>query len=210
MADRSPAAQGAGAALVMPLAMAILSAHSAATSAPGTRIFQRITGCALIVGPHWRLHHRKPWLALDLLDQPADRHDRDRTGAGTAARELRACCRARRPRIAARRHRGAGTSLGPVARPTRSDGPTPRWQARCFPAFCARPPSCSGNCARCGDGADAAVHSRSFAAGVSASFLFYAAMYGVLFLLPQFLQISLGFGAFALDCASCHGPQRCS
>jgi MFS family permease len=37
---------------------------------------------------------------------------------------------------------------------------------------------------------------RSFAAGVSASFLFYAAMYGVLFLLPQFLQISLGFGAF--------------
>jgi len=36
----------------------------------------------------------------------------------------------------------------------------------------------------------------SFAAGVSASFLFYAAMYGVLFLLPQFLQISLGFGAF--------------
>jgi MFS family permease len=36
--------------------------------------------------------------------------------------------------------------------------------------------------------------SRSFAAGVAASLLFYAAMYGVLFLLPQFLQLTLGFG----------------
>jgi hypothetical protein len=35
--------------------------------------------------------------------------------------------------------------------------------------------------------------SRAFAAGVTASFLFYAAMYGVLFLLPQFLQTTLGY-----------------
>jgi EmrB/QacA subfamily drug resistance transporter len=35
---------------------------------------------------------------------------------------------------------------------------------------------------------------RPFSAGVAASFLFYAAMYGVLFLLPQFLQTVLGFG----------------
>ncbi len=34
----------------------------------------------------------------------------------------------------------------------------------------------------------------AFSAGVAASFLFYAAMYGVLFLLPQFLQTMLGFG----------------
>jgi MFS family permease len=38
--------------------------------------------------------------------------------------------------------------------------------------------------------------SRSFASSLAASLLFYAAMYGVLFLLPQFLQISLGFGPF--------------
>jgi EmrB/QacA subfamily drug resistance transporter len=38
--------------------------------------------------------------------------------------------------------------------------------------------------------------SQSFASGVAASFLFYAAMYGVLFLLPQFLQITLGFDPF--------------
>jgi EmrB/QacA subfamily drug resistance transporter len=36
--------------------------------------------------------------------------------------------------------------------------------------------------------------SRPFASALAASFLFYAAMYGVLFLLPQFLQITLGFG----------------
>jgi EmrB/QacA subfamily drug resistance transporter len=36
--------------------------------------------------------------------------------------------------------------------------------------------------------------SRSLSAALSASFLFYAAMYGVLFLLPQFLQTTLGSG----------------
>ena len=35
---------------------------------------------------------------------------------------------------------------------------------------------------------------RPFSAGVVSSLLFYAAMYGVLFLLPQFLQVTLGFG----------------
>jgi MFS family permease len=38
---------------------------------------------------------------------------------------------------------------------------------------------------------------RPFAAAVASSFLFYAAMYGVLFLLPQFLQVTLGFGPFS-------------
>src|SRR5258706_3306534 len=35
--------------------------------------------------------------------------------------------------------------------------------------------------------------SRAFSSGMTASFLFYAAMYGVLFLLPQFLQTALGY-----------------
>jgi EmrB/QacA subfamily drug resistance transporter len=38
--------------------------------------------------------------------------------------------------------------------------------------------------------------SRAFSGGIAASFLFYAAMYGTLFLLPQFLQISQGNGPF--------------
>jgi MFS family permease len=37
---------------------------------------------------------------------------------------------------------------------------------------------------------------RALSAGIAASFLFYAAMYGVLFLLPQFLQTALGHGPF--------------
>ena len=36
--------------------------------------------------------------------------------------------------------------------------------------------------------------SRAFTAGIAASFLFYAGMYGVLFLLPQFLQAAQGHG----------------
>jgi EmrB/QacA subfamily drug resistance transporter len=35
---------------------------------------------------------------------------------------------------------------------------------------------------------------RAFSASMIASFVFYAAMYGVLFLLPQFLQTALGYG----------------
>jgi EmrB/QacA subfamily drug resistance transporter len=36
--------------------------------------------------------------------------------------------------------------------------------------------------------------SRAFAAGIAASFLFYASLYGTLFLLPQFLQTAQGHG----------------
>jgi EmrB/QacA subfamily drug resistance transporter len=36
---------------------------------------------------------------------------------------------------------------------------------------------------------------RAFASGIGASFLFYAAMYGVLFFLPQFLQSAQGYGS---------------
>jgi EmrB/QacA subfamily drug resistance transporter len=37
-------------------------------------------------------------------------------------------------------------------------------------------------------------HSRAFASGIAASFFFYASMYGVLFFLPQFLQTAQGHG----------------
>jgi EmrB/QacA subfamily drug resistance transporter len=37
-------------------------------------------------------------------------------------------------------------------------------------------------------------HSHAFASGIAASFFFYAAMYGVLFFLPQFLQTAQGHG----------------
>jgi MFS family permease len=40
--------------------------------------------------------------------------------------------------------------------------------------------------------------SRALASGIAASFLFYAAMYGTLFLLPQFLQVAQGHGPFGV------------
>ena len=39
--------------------------------------------------------------------------------------------------------------------------------------------------------------SRAFSSGVAASFLFYGSMYGVLFFLPQFLQVAQGHGPLA-------------
>jgi EmrB/QacA subfamily drug resistance transporter len=39
-------------------------------------------------------------------------------------------------------------------------------------------------------------HTRAFAAGIGASFLFYAAMYGVLFFVAQFFQTAQGFSPF--------------
>ncbi|HET8920573.1 MAG TPA: DHA2 family efflux MFS transporter permease subunit [Xanthobacteraceae bacterium] len=41
-------------------------------------------------------------------------------------------------------------------------------------------------------------HSRAFSSGIAASFLFYASMYGTLFLLPQFLQVAQGNGPFGV------------
>ena len=88
------AAQGAGAALVMPLAMAILSgAFGREERARALGIYLGITGFALIIGPAigglitetlgWR------W---DLLDQFTDRRGRDRDGA------VRACAKLSDPR----------------------------------------------------------------------------------------------------------------
>ena len=39
-------------------------------------------------------------------------------------------------------------------------------------------------------------YARAFASGIVASFLFYASMYGVVFFLPQFFQAGQGFGPF--------------
>ena len=39
-------------------------------------------------------------------------------------------------------------------------------------------------------------HSHAFASGIASSFFFYASMYGVLFFLPQFLQNAQGLGPF--------------
>src|SRR3974390_2276989 len=48
--------------------------------------------------------------------------------------------------------------------------------------------------------------SRAFSSGIAASFLFYASMYGTLFFLPQFLQVAQGHGPFGVGLRLLPGP----
>jgi EmrB/QacA subfamily drug resistance transporter len=192
----SRAAQGAGAALVMPLAMAILSgAFPREERARALGIFSGVTGCALIIGPAvgglltatlgWRFIF---WINLPIglvlialivarLSESFDPAAKlDIAGlmlvAAAALTLVWGLIRGNQMGWSSAEVIGA-LSLGVifalafVAFERRTSAPM--IPMRMFAA----PP---------------------FAAGVASSFLFYAAMYGVLFLLPQFLQGSLGFG----------------
>ncbi len=75
---------------------------------------------------HRRLHHRTFRLALGVLDQPADRPDRDRPGAGTVARKLRPGRRIGHPRTGARRACGAGAGCGACCAATPWVGRAPK------------------------------------------------------------------------------------
>lgn len=190
------AAQGAGAALVMPLAMAILSgAFGKEERARALGIFSGITGFALIIGPAvgglitesfgWRWIF---WVNLPIgLVAIALVLARLRESFGPAAALdigglllvaiaalalvwslLRGDAAGwTSPEVTGAIIAGLAFAAAFVFRELRANAPMV--PMRLFA-------------------------SRSFASGIAASFLFYAAMYGVLFLLPQFLQVSLGFG----------------
>ena len=194
----SRAAQGAGAALVMPLAMAILSgAFGRDERARALGIFAGITGCALIVGPAiggfitetfgWRWIF---WINLPigliaialvlarLRETFGPVAALDVTGLllvaiaalGLVWSLLRGNAAGwTSPEVTGTVIAGLAFTVAFVLWELRT--PAPMVPMRLFA-------------------------SRSFASGVLASFLFYAAMYGVLFLLPQFLQVSLGFSPF--------------
>jgi EmrB/QacA subfamily drug resistance transporter len=194
----SRAAQGAGAALVMPLAMAILSgAFGRDERARALGIFAGITGCALIVGPAiggfitetfgWRWIF---WINLPigliaialvlarLRETFGPVAALDITGLllvaiaalGLVWSLLRGNAAGwTSPEVTGTVIAGLAFTVAFVLWELRT--PAPMVPMRLFA-------------------------SRSFASGVLASFLFYAAMYGVLFLLPQFLQVSLGFSPF--------------
>jgi EmrB/QacA subfamily drug resistance transporter len=190
------AAQGAGAALVMPLAMAILSgAFAKEERARALGIFSGITGCALIIGPAiggliteslgWRWIF---WINLPIgLIAIALIFTRLRESFGpkaaldipglllVAIAALALVWSLLRgnpvgwtsPEVVATLALGLVFAVAFIARELRASAPMIPMRM-----FASRP----------------------FAAGVAASLLFYAAMYGVLFLLPQFLQVTLGFG----------------
>jgi len=190
------AAQGAGAALVMPLAMAILSgAFAKEERARALGIFSGITGCALIIGPaiggliteslgwRWIFWINLPigmiaiaFIFTRLRESFGPKAQLDIPGlllvAIAALALVWSLLRGNpvgwtSPEVIATLALGLVFSIAFVARELRASAPM--IPMRMFA-------------------------SRSFAAGVAASLLFYAAMYGVLFLLPQFLQVTLGFG----------------
>ena len=188
------AAQGAGAAVVMPLAMAILSgAFPKEERARALGIFSGVTGCALIIGPAagglltetlgWRFVF---WINLPIgvvLIALAAARLRESFGppakldiaglvlvAASALALVWGLIRSHEigwssTEVIAALIAGVVLATAFVAFERRSVAPM--IPMRMFA-------------------------SRAFAAGALSSFLFYAAMYGVLFLLPQFLQVSFG------------------
>jgi EmrB/QacA subfamily drug resistance transporter len=190
------AAQGAGAALVMPLAMAILSgAFAREERARALGIFSGVTGCALIIGPAiggliteslgWRWIF---WINLPIgLIAIALIFTRLRESFGPkAALDILGLLLVAIAALALVWSLLRGNPVGwtsPEVMGTLALGLVfsvafVAWELRASaPMIPMR-----------------MFASRPFAAGVGASLLFYAAMYGVLFLLPQFLQVTLGFG----------------
>jgi EmrB/QacA subfamily drug resistance transporter len=192
----SRGAQGAGAALVMPLAMAILSgAFGREQRARALGIFSGVTGCALIIGPAvggfltatlgWRfiLWINLPiglnliaLVALRLRESFGPPAKLDIVGlalvAASALTLIWGLIRGNQMGWASGEVIGALAlgllfALAFVGFELRSAAPMIPMRL-----FASRP----------------------FAAGVASSFLFYAAMYGTLFLLPQFLQAAFDTG----------------
>jgi EmrB/QacA subfamily drug resistance transporter len=188
--------QGAGAALVMPLAMAILSgAFARDERARALGIFSGVTGFALIIGPAiggfiteslgWRwifwLNLPIGMIAIVLVFARLRESFGPAAGLDIAGLVITAVAAMalvwgllrgnvagwRSPEVISALTLGILFAAAFVAWELRAQAPMV--PMRLF-------------------------QSRAFAAGVTASFLFYAAMYGVLFLLPQFLQTTLGYG----------------
>jgi EmrB/QacA subfamily drug resistance transporter len=182
------AGQGAGAALVMPLARALLSgAFAKEERAKALGIFSGVTGCALIIGPaigglitenlgwRWIFWINLPigLIAIGLIAT------RLRESFGPkAALDIAGLMLVAIAALALVWGLLRGEVMGTLALGLVFSAAFVGWELRASaPMIPMR-----------------MFASRPFAAGVGASLLFYAAMYGVLFLLPQFLQVTLGFG----------------
>ncbi len=190
--------QGAGAALVMPLAMAILSgAFAREQRARALGIFGGVTGFALIVGPaiggfltedfgwRWIFWINLPIGLIAIVLVLARLRESFGPPAGLDIPGLMLVAAAAFAVVwGLLRGNGSGwTSAEVVMALVAGVALTAAfigWELR----------------------ADAPMipmrlfRSRALSSGIAASFLFYAAMYGTLFLLPQFFQASLGYGPF--------------
>jgi EmrB/QacA subfamily drug resistance transporter len=190
------AAQGTGAALVMPVGMALLSgAFSREERARALGIFSGVTGFALIAGPavggaiteafgwQWIFWINLPIGLIAIVMAWTRLRESFGPAAGLDFPGLALVAAAAFAVVwGLLRGNGSGWSSAEVATSLVAGvllmAAFIGWELR----------------------ADAPMvpmrlfRSRALSSGVAASFLFYAAMYGVLFLLPQFLQTALGYG----------------
>jgi EmrB/QacA subfamily drug resistance transporter len=192
------AVQGAGAALVVPLAMALLSAaFPREERGKALGIFSGVTGVALIAGPvvggaiaqglawQWIFWINLP-IAVIVIPMVTRRID-ESFGPSTAL-DMPGLALVTGSALALVWGLMRGNSAGwssPEVLLTLGAG---LLLATIFVAWELR--------ARAPMVPMRFFQSRAFAAGIGASFFFYASMYGVLFFLPQFLQIAQGRGPF--------------
>jgi EmrB/QacA subfamily drug resistance transporter len=190
------AVQGAGAALVMPLAMALLSAaFPREERAKALGIFSGLTGLALIAGPvvGGAIAEGIAWQWIFWINIPIGliaiplvrRRIPESFGPGTAI-DAGGVALVTGAALAVAwglmRGNAAGwTSLEVIAALAAGFLLAVAFVAGERPAGAPMAPM-------------RFFRSRAFSSGIAASFLFYAAMYGTLFLLPQFLQTAQGHG----------------
>jgi len=188
------ALQGVGAALMMPLAMALLSAaFPPAERGKALGLFGSITGLALIVGPvlGGAIAESVAWqwifwinIPIGAVLVPLARRRIPESFGPRAALDVPGVVLATAAAFGCVwglvRGNAAGWSSGEVSLALGAGAGLAvlfvAWELR------AREPMVPMRFFR----------ARAFSSGIAASFLFYAAMYGVLFLLPQFFQAAQG------------------
>jgi len=194
------AVQGAGAALVMPLAMALLSAaFPREERGKALGIFSAVTGLALIAGPvaGGAIADGLAWQWIFWINFPVGviviplilRRIRESVGSGTGLDVVGlvlVTAAAMGVVWGMMRAKSAGwlslEVVSALAAGTLLAVAFVLWELR------ASAPMVPMRLFR----------SRAFSSGIAASFLFYASMYGTLFFLPQFLQVAQGHGPFAV------------
>jgi EmrB/QacA subfamily drug resistance transporter len=190
------AVQGAGAALVMPLAMAILGgAFAKEQRARALGVFSGVTGFALIIGPaiggFITEHFGWRWifwinLPIGMIAIVLIRARLRESFGPNAALDIPGLVMVAAAALALVWGLLRGNVAGWASAEVVATLAAGILLAAAFAAWEIR--------ARAPMVPMRLFHARSFSAGIAASLLFYAAMYGVLFLLPQFFQTVLGCG----------------